>query len=157
MAKPLFDADALISMFQNATSRQGAQLQKAAGDATLAALQGRELTLKNIRSTLKAVSDAASQGAAKNAVPGMDPETLLDAAVAGMDDAMLKAVDANRAALQQFVTQGADLREKHLKKALEQAMAARLNAAGGGAAAPASAAGPKAATPPKAAASGAKK
>ena len=119
MAKSMIDPDALIEMFENATAKQGAQLRKSVGEATLAALQGRELSLKNIRSTLKAVSDAASQGAARNVVAGMDPETLLDAAVAGMDDAMLKAVDANRAALQQFVTQGADLRDKHLKKAMD--------------------------------------
>ena len=119
MAKSMIDPDALIEMFESATAKQGAQLRKSVGEATLAALQGRELSLKNIRSTLKAVSDAASQGVAKNAVAGMDPETLLDAAVAGMDDAMLKAVDANRAALQQFVTQGADLRDKHLKKAMD--------------------------------------
>jgi hypothetical protein len=119
MAKPMIDPEALISMFETATATQGAQLKKAASDATLAALQGRELTLKNIRGALKAVSEAASLGAAKNTAPGMDVEALLDNAVAGMDDALLKAVDANRVALQQLVSQGADLRDKHLKKALD--------------------------------------
>ena len=119
MAKPMIDAEELITMFETATATQGAQLKKAASDATLAALQGRELTLKNIRGALKAVSEAASAGAAKNAVPGLDVESLLDNAVAGMDEALLKAVDANRVALQQLVSQGADLREKHLKKALD--------------------------------------
>jgi hypothetical protein len=114
----MFDADALIAQFETATTDQAAKLKKAAGDATLAALQGRELTLKNIRAALKSVSDAASVGAAKNVVPGMDVESLLDSAVAGMDEALLKAVDANRAALGQLVSQGADLREKHLKKAI---------------------------------------
>lgn len=117
MAKPMFDQDALMEMFENATAKGSAQLRKAVSDATLQALQGRELTLKNIRSSLKAVSEAAGAGAAKN-VAGLDVETLLDKAVAGMDDAMLKAVDANRAALQTFVSQGADLRDKHLKKAI---------------------------------------
>ncbi len=119
MAKPLIDPDALIAMFESATAKQGEQLRKSVGEATLAALQARELSLKNIRSTLKTVSEAASQGAARNAMPGIDAEALLDQAVAGMDDAMLKAVDANRVALQQLVAQGADLREKHLKKALD--------------------------------------
>ena len=119
MAKPMIDPEALIAMFESATAAQGAQLKKAASEATLAALQGRELTLKNIRGALKSVSEAASAGAAKNAVPGIDPGSLLDNAVAGMDDALLKAVDANRVALQQLVSQGADLREKHLKKALD--------------------------------------
>ena len=100
MAKPMIDPEALISMFETATAQQGAQLKKAVSDATLAALQGRELSLKNIRSALKAVSEAASAGAAKNVVAGMAPEALLDNAVAGMDAALIKAVDANRVALQ---------------------------------------------------------
>ena len=37
-----------------------------------------------------------------------------------MDDALLKAVEANRLALGQLVAQGADLREKHLSKALSE-------------------------------------
>jgi hypothetical protein len=119
MAKALFDADALIEMFQSASAKHGAQLKKAAGDATLAALQGRELTLKNIRTALKQVADAASTGIAKNVTAGIDPEALLDKAVAGMDEALLKAVDANRTALSTLMAQGADLREKHLAKAID--------------------------------------
>ena len=118
MAKPMIDPEALISMFEQATAKQGAQLRKAAGDATLAALQGRELTLKNIRGALKTVSEAASQGVAKNMVQGVDPEALLDKAVAGMDDALLKAVQANQKALSTLAAQGASLREGHLQKAL---------------------------------------
>lgn len=118
MAKPLIDADALISMFENASARQGEQLKKAAGDATLAALQGRELTLKNIKAALKGVAEAASAGAARNTTTGVDAEALLDKAVAGMDQALLKAVEANRTALATLATQGADLRDKHLKKAM---------------------------------------
>lgn len=142
MAKPLFDADALISMFQNATSRQGAQLQKVAGDATLAALHGRELTLKNIRGALKSVAEAASAGVAKNLVAGVDPEALLDKAVAGMDEAMLKAVEANRTALSTLMAQGADMRDKHLQKALddldkmEDSLFSALKKAAAGAGAP---------------------
>ena len=119
MAKPMFDADALIETFQTASAKQGAQLKKAASDATLAALQGRELTLKNIRGALKQVAEAASAGVAKNLTAGVDPEALLDKAVAGMDEAMLKAVEANRTALSTLVAQGADLRDKHLQKALD--------------------------------------
>jgi hypothetical protein len=114
------DADALMSMFENATAGSAAQLKKAAGDATLAALQGRELTLKNIKAALKSVSDAASMGAARNAGldAGFSAEALLDQAVAGMDAALLKAVQANRTALATLAAQGADMRDKHLKKAM---------------------------------------
>lgn len=117
--KTVYDPDALITMFESATAAQGAQLKKAVTEATLAALNGRELTLKNIRQALKTVADAASLGAAKNVTAGLDPEALLDNAVAGMDAALLKAVEANRLALSQLASQGADLREKHLKKALD--------------------------------------
>jgi len=118
MAAPTMDLDSLVSMFETATARQGEQLRKAVADATLAALQGRELTLKNIKATLKTVSEAAGAGVMKNA-GGVDAEALLDSAVSGMDDALVKAVEANRVALQQFASQGADLREKHLKKAID--------------------------------------
>jgi hypothetical protein len=119
MAKPMFDPDALIDMFSTATAKQGEQLKQAVSQATLSALQGRELTLKNIKAALKAISEAASAGAAKNAMPGIDAEALLDQAVAGMDDALLKAVEANRVALTTLTAQGADLRDKHMKKALD--------------------------------------
>jgi hypothetical protein len=118
MAKPIFDADALIDMYASATAKQGEQLRKATTDATLAALQGRELSLKNIRTTLKQVADAASTGVAKNITTGIDPQDLLDKAVTGIDDALLKAVEANRVALSTLQKQGADLGEKHLSKAL---------------------------------------
>ena len=118
MAKQAFDADALITMFENASAQSSAQLRKAVADATLQALQGRELSLKNIRAVLGTVTQAASTGLAKNAGPALDVDGLLDQAVAGMDDALLKAVDANRVALEQLAAQGADLREKHLSKAL---------------------------------------
>lgn len=119
MPNRAFDADALISMFENASASQSARLQKAVTEATLAALHGRELTLGNIRNSLDAVTKAVSTGAAKNPLAAVDVEGLLDKAVAGMDAALVKAVQANQAALRQFADQGVDLREKHLKKALD--------------------------------------
>jgi hypothetical protein len=142
MTKPMFDAEALIAMFESATAKQGAQLRQATTQATMAALQGRELSLKNIRGALKQVAEAASAGVAKNLVAGVDPEELLDKAVAGMDEALLKAVEANRVALSTLATQGADLRDKHLSKALadlekmEDTMFAALKKAAAGAGAP---------------------
>ena len=120
MAKPLFDAETLIAQFESATAQQGAQLRKATTEATMAALQGRELTLKNMRGALKQVAEAASTGIGKNLNAGIDPEALLDKAVAGIDDALLRAVEANRVALSTLAAQGADLREKHLSKALDE-------------------------------------
>ncbi len=118
MLKSGVDQEALIKMFSDATAKQGEQLRKAVCDATLGALQGRELTLQNIRSVLKTVTQASSAGVACNPAPELDIETMLGGAIQGMDDALLQAVQANRVALQQFVAQGADLQDKHLKKAL---------------------------------------
>jgi hypothetical protein len=140
MAKTFFDQDALISAFENATAQQSTQLRQAVHGATLQALQGREMTMKNVRAAVRSVAEAASTGAARNLNPGIDVEAMLDKAVAGMDDALLKAVEAHRAALQQLAAQGADLREKHLRKALddlehfEDSMVAALKKAASGAA-----------------------
>jgi hypothetical protein len=114
-SKPAFDADALITQFETASAAGSAKLRQAVTDATLQALQGRELSLKNIRAVLGTVSQAANTGLAKNPAAA---DAMIDQAVAGMDDALLKAVDAHRVALEKLASQGADLREKHLKKAL---------------------------------------
>lgn len=120
MAKPLFDADALITMFANATAAQGEQVRKTVHETTLAALQARELSLKNIRGALQQVADAAAQGAAKNVVAGADVPGLLDKAVSGMDQALLRAVEANRTALGMLAKQGADLQQGALGKAVAE-------------------------------------
>ena len=118
MIKSGIDQQALIDQFANASAQQTTQLRQAVYQATLGALQGRELSLKNIRGVLASVTQAAGAGVAKNPLAGVDAEALLDNAVAGMDDALLKAVEANRVAIQQLVDKGVDLRETHVKKAL---------------------------------------
>ena len=118
MIKSGIDQQALIDLFANARAQQTAQLREAVFKSTLGALQGRELSLKNIRTVLGTVAQAAGTGAAQNPLGNVDAEALLDNAVAGMDDALIKAVEANRVALQQFVDKGVDLRETQLKKAL---------------------------------------
>ena len=120
MMKSGIDQQALIDQFAQASAQQTAQLRTSVFNATLGALQGRELSLKNIRSVLGTVAQAASTGAAKNPLGAVDAEAMLENAVSGMDDALLKAVEANRLALQQFVDKGVDLRETQLKKALAE-------------------------------------
>ena len=120
MMKSGIDQQALIDQFAQASAEQSAQLREAVFKATLGALQGRELSLKNIRSVLGTVAQAASAGAAQNPMGSVDAEALLNNAVSGMDDALLKAVEANQVALQQFVDKGVDLRETQLKKALAE-------------------------------------
>jgi len=118
MIKSGIDQDALIEMFSQASAKQSAALRKAVSEATLKALQSRELTMQNIRSVLKTVTQAASAGAAQNPGPAVDVEALLTNAFAGMDGALLQAVEANRKALQQFVDQGVGLQEERMQSAM---------------------------------------
>jgi hypothetical protein len=107
MTKAGIDQDAIIKMFSEATIKQGEALRKAVGNATSKALQGRELTIANIKKVLTTVTTAATMG-----------EAMLGKAFDGMDGALLQAVEAHRKALQQFVDQGASLQEKQLKGVL---------------------------------------
>lgn len=112
------DQVALINKFTDTTVKQGETLRKAVHEATLKALQGRELTLANIRQVLGTVTKAASAGAAGSKLPSPDVEGLLGKVFAGMDGALEQAVVANQRALQQLVDQGVSLRETQLKKAI---------------------------------------
>jgi hypothetical protein len=118
MAKFGFDQDALIQQFAEASARGGEQLRTATQAATLKALQGRELTLKNIKGVIEKVSSAAAQGAGQNPLGPQQMAPLLEKAVAGMDAALLQAVEANRRALNQLMEYGAGLRETQVKKAM---------------------------------------
>lgn len=118
MIKAGIDQEALIQMFAQATARQGESLRKAVGEATLKALQGRELTLENIRKVLQSVTQASTQGLARSALDPDAVEALLGKAFDGMDAALLQAVQANQRALEQFVAQGADLQDKQMQQAL---------------------------------------
>ncbi len=118
MMKAGIDQDALITMFSQATAKQGEAVRKAVSEATLKALQGRELTLDNVKKIVKNVTTAASTGVARNPATGLDVEAMLGKALAGIDGALLQAVEANRKALEQFVSGGVSLTEKPLKEAL---------------------------------------
>ena len=118
MIKAGIDQDALITMFAEASAKQGEALRKAVSGATLKAMQGRELTLESIKKVVKTVADAASLGASKNPASAIDVEAMLGKALAGIDSALLQAVEANRKALEQFVSHGVGLSEKPMKEAI---------------------------------------
>lgn len=118
MKMQLIDQKALIQQFAEASTKQGAALRKSVNEATLGALKARELSLTNIKQVLKAVSEATAKGAAASPLPLPDVEALLGQALAGVDGALVQAVEANRRALQQLVTQGVAVQESHVKKAM---------------------------------------
>jgi hypothetical protein len=118
MIKSGIDHDAIVKMFSEASAKQGEALRSAVNDATLKALQGRELTMENIKKVLKSMTQAASTGAAQNVASPVDVEAMLGKAFGGMDAALLQAVEANHMALQQLVGQGAALQDKQMKSAI---------------------------------------
>lgn len=119
MVKAGIDQDALIGFISQAGARQGELVRKATFAATLRALQGRELTLENIRRVLKSAATASVAGAARNAAGPKLVAGLLEKAIQGMDAALLKAVQANQTALRQFMDLGVSLQDEHMKAALD--------------------------------------
>lgn len=111
------DADEVLKSLARESVKQGENLRTAVRELTLNALKSRELTLAEIKRVVKTVTEGVNLGAAGAKIDG---ERVLGEAFAGMDDAVLKAVQANHIALQQLSAQGQSLRESHMKKALAE-------------------------------------
>ena len=111
------DTDEILKGLARESVKQGENLRTAVREVTLNALKSRELTLAEIKRVVKTVTEGVNLGAASSKI---DAERVLGEALAGMDDAVLRAVQANHIALQQLSAQGQSLRESHLKKALAE-------------------------------------
>ena len=111
------DADEVLKGLARESVKQGENLRNAVREVTLNALKSRELTLAEIKRVVKTVTEGVNLGAAG---AKMDAERVLGEALAGMDDAVLRAVQANHIALQQLSAQGQSMRESHMKKALDE-------------------------------------
>src|SRR6185295_9108489 len=111
------DADEVLKATARESVKQGENLRAGVRELTLNALRGRELTLGEIKRVVRAVTEGVNAGAAASK---LDAERVLSEALAGMDDAVLKAVQANHLALQQLAAQGQSLRDSHVKKALDE-------------------------------------
>jgi len=111
------DTDEVLKGLARESVKQGENLRSAVRELTLNALKGRELTLSEIKRVVRSVSEGVNLGAAASKLDG---ERVFGEALAGMDEAVLKAVQANHLALQQLSAQGQSLRESHMKKALDE-------------------------------------
>src|SRR5438067_4994861 len=110
------NTDEVLKGLARESVKQSENLRSAVRELTLNALRGRELTLGEIKRVIRTVAEGVNLGAATAKV---DAERVLGEALAGMDEAVLKAVQANHLALQQLSAQGRSLRESHVKKALD--------------------------------------
>jgi hypothetical protein len=117
MLKLPVDQDELLKQMTSEAVRRGEEVRTTVRDLTLKSLHGRQLTLAQIKSALHTVTEGINIGAAKSP---MDPEKLLTDALSGMDDALLKAVEANQVALQQLTGDGHSFEDSKMKKALDE-------------------------------------
>ena len=107
------NADEVLKGLAQESVKQGENLRTAVRELTLNALRGRELTVEQIKRVVSAVTQGVNLGAASSKA---DPERVLGEAFSGMDEAVLKAVQANHLALQQFSGQGGS----NMQRALDE-------------------------------------
>ena len=116
MIKSLVDVDDVLKNMASESVKQRENLRTTVRDLTLKALQTRELSLAQIKSVLRSVSAGVNLGVGGAKV---DINKALTDALAGMDQALLKAVQASAIALQQLGLDGEDFERSKAKKALD--------------------------------------
>ncbi|MCC7327875.1 MAG: hypothetical protein IT521_13855 [Burkholderiales bacterium] len=97
--------------------KRGSNVRAAVRNLTLKALQQRELTLDQIGRVLRSVTEGVTLGVAKREIK---VEKALSDTVAGMDDALLKAVQASKVALHRLTGTDYDYEDSNLKQALDE-------------------------------------
>ena len=117
MKTPGINADEFLKSMASEAVKQREQIRTAIRDLTLEALQMRELSLKQINQVVGNISVGVNRGVADAKV---DTGKALSEALAGMDDALLKVVEANKIAIQKLTEGGATFEDSSLKKGLKQ-------------------------------------
>ena len=95
MPSPETDVDQVLKSLATQSIKQGRDVRATVRDLTLKSLQQRELTLEQIRKVLRSIIEGVSLGVGKRE---MKVEKALSDTVAGMDDALLKVVQASNVA-----------------------------------------------------------
>jgi hypothetical protein len=117
MTNSAIDVDQVLKNLASQSMKQGNNVRTAVRNLTLKALQQRELTLDQIGKVLRSVTEGVNLGVAKREIKV--EKALLDT-VAGMDDALLKAVQASNVALHRLTGEGYDYEDSNLKQALDE-------------------------------------
>lgn len=94
---------------------RGVDIREQVRDLTLRALKTRKLSPDEIKPVIGAVTEGISLGAAKRAG---EVKSALSEGLAGLDEALTKAAEATRLALQQLTAQARDFSESDLNWAL---------------------------------------
>ncbi|MGA6930913.1 MAG: DUF6781 family protein, partial [Pseudolabrys sp.] len=95
---------------------QHEQIRTTIRDLTLKTLQARDLSLEQINGVIRNITAGVNIGVGDKT----DTQQTLSDAFAGMDDALLKVVEANKLALQKLTDGGASFEESSVKKGLKE-------------------------------------
>lgn len=104
-----------IKQAVSASVEQGVDIREKVRNLTLQALKTRKLSPDEIKPVIGAVTEGISLGAAKRVG---EVKSALAEGLAGLDEALTKAAEATRLALQQLTTQAKDFSESDLSWAL---------------------------------------
>jgi hypothetical protein len=115
MKTAALNSDEMLKTMVAEAVKQQTQIRSSVRDITLKALQARELGLAQINTVVRNVTAGVNAGLADKG----NVERALADAVAGMDDALLKVVEANQVALTKLTEDGASFEESSVKKALD--------------------------------------
>jgi O6-methylguanine-DNA--protein-cysteine methyltransferase len=116
METAALNSDEMLKTMVAEAVKQQPQIRSAVRDIMLKALEARELGLGQINSVVRNVTAGVNAGLGDKS----NVERVLADAVAGMDDALLKVVEANQVALTKLTEGGASFEESSVKKALEE-------------------------------------
>ncbi len=111
------NTDLLLKNLATQSVRQSRDVRATVRNLTLKSLQQRELTLEQIRRVMRSILEGVSLGLGKR--EAKIEKTLADT-IAGMDDALLKVVEASSVALQRLSGEGYDFEDSNLKRALNE-------------------------------------
>jgi O6-methylguanine-DNA--protein-cysteine methyltransferase len=116
MKTAALNSDEMLKTMVAEAVKQQTQIRSAVRDIMLKALEAREFGLGQINSVVRNVTAGVNAGLGDKS----NVEKVLADAVAGMDDALLKVVEANQVALTKLTEGGASFEESSVKKALEE-------------------------------------
>jgi ElaB/YqjD/DUF883 family membrane-anchored ribosome-binding protein len=110
------DPDEMLKSMAAQAVKQHEQIRTTIRDLTLKTLQARDLSLEQINSVVRNITAGVNIGVGDKP----DTQQTLSDAFAGMDDALLKVVEANKLALQKLTDGGANFEESSVKKGLKE-------------------------------------
>ena len=117
MTTPTINPDEMLKSMAAEAVKQHKQIRTTIRDLTLQALQMRELSLKQINSVVRKVTEGVNVGVGDSKI---DVEKTLSDALAGMDEALLKVVEANEVTLQKLTEGGASFEDSSVKRGLKE-------------------------------------